>query len=282
MYLFQQSTDLQNLLQSVRGHNRKIGFVPTMGALHAGHLSLIRQSKAANSLTICSIFVNPTQFNDAADLEKYPRTPSQDIELLVKEACDVLFMPKVAEVYPKNIATKVSIDLGTLDQVLEGQFRPGHFAGVVEVVNRLLQLVTPDRLYMGQKDFQQFTIIQEMIQQLKLPVELIVVDIKREADGLAMSSRNVRLSTHFRAIAPTIFEVLQQTKVQINSKSIPALKSQATNILNACGLKTEYFEIVDGYTLANIETAEEHDYIVACVATWADDVRLIDNIILKR
>src|SRR5690606_30234513 len=147
------SEDLQNWLQSVRGHNRKIGFVPTMGALHDGHLSLIRRSKAADSFTVCSIFVNPTQFNEASDLEKYPRTPARDIGLLAGSACDALFMPTAAAIYPKDLDTSVNVRLDTLERVMEGQFRPGHFAGVVQVVNRLLQLVPPDPLYMGQNDW---------------------------------------------------------------------------------------------------------------------------------
>ncbi|MCB0634630.1 MAG: pantoate--beta-alanine ligase [Lewinella sp.] len=280
MYLFQRSVDLQNWLETVRGHNRKIGFVPTMGALHDGHLSLIRQSAAENSFTVCSIFVNPTQFNDASDLEKYPRTPGNDIELLVGSGCNALFLPTVEEVYPTDLDTSVSVDLHPLDTVMEGAFRPGHFAGVVQVVYRLLQLVQPDQLYMGQKDYQQLTIIREMIRQLELPVKLVMVPIRREPDGLAMSSRNVRLSPAFRAIAPVIHRILQQVKEQVDEKSVSELEAWAMQQLAEAGLRPEYFEIVDGNTLKAISSLSKTKSAVACMAAWAGDIRLIDNMIL--
>lgn len=282
MYLFQRSEDLQNWLHTVRGHNRKVGFVPTMGALHAGHLSLIRQSAEANNYTICSIFVNPTQFNDTTDLEKYPRTPARDIELLVNSSCDALFLPAVPEVYPADLDTGVNIDLGNLDTVLEGAFRPGHFAGVMQVVNRLLQLVQPDRLYMGQKDFQQQAIVGEMIRQLKLPVELVMAKIMREPDGLAMSSRNVRLSPEFRQKAPIIHEILLRIREEREERSVAEWKTWALRQLDEAGLKAEYVELIDGHTLQTVAAFKEAKYIVACIACWAGDVRLIDNMIVKR
>lgn len=278
MYLFKRSVDLQNWLQTVRGHNRKIGFVPTMGALHEGHLSLIDQSAQSNSFTICSIFVNPTQFNDPADLEKYPRTPARDIELLTASKCDALFLPEVGEIYPKGLDTQVSVDLDPLDKVMEGAFRPGHFAGVVQVVHRLLQLVKPDRLYMGQKDFQQKTIVGEMIRQLQLPVELVSVNIRRETDGLAMSSRNVRLSPEFRQKAPIIYRTLLQIKQDREEKTAAEWKHWAVQQLEQGGLRPEYVELVDGNSLQPIPTFRGSHYVVACVAAWAGDVRLIDNI----
>lgn len=280
MYLFQRSVDLQRWLKTVRGHNRKIGFVPTMGALHDGHLSLIRQSKAENSFTVCSIFVNPTQFNDPADLEKYPRTPGNDIALLEGVGCDALFLPTVAEVYPAGTDTSVSVNLHPLDTVMEGAFRPGHFAGVVQVVHRLLQLAQPDRLYMGQKDYQQLTIIREMIRQLKLPVELIMAPIRREADGLAMSSRNVRLSDEFRAKAPAIHRILEEVKEQQDEKTLADLQHWAIEQLKEAGLRPEYFEIVDGYNLQPVASLAKTKLAVACTAAWAGDIRLIDNLML--
>ncbi len=282
MYLFKRSEDLQNWLQTVRGHNRKIGYVPTMGALHEGHLSLIRQSSADNSFTVCSIFVNPTQFNDPSDLEKYPRTPGRDIELLVSSGCHALFMPDVDEVYPKDVDTRLQLDLGPLDQVMEGAFRPGHFAGVMQVVNRLLQLVLPDRLYMGQKDFQQQAIIGEMIRLLKLPVQLVMADIVREPDGLAMSSRNVRLTPEFRQKAPIIHEILLRIKQEKEEKSVAEWKAWALQELQQAGLKPEYVEIADGSTLQAVDSFKAARYIVACIASWAGEVRLIDNMIVKR
>lgn len=280
MYLFKRSVDLQNWLKTVRGHNRMIGFVPTMGALHDGHLSLIRQSQAENSFTVCSIFVNPTQFNDAADLEKYPRTPSNDITLLAGAGCNALFLPMVKEVYPPQVDTSVAVDLHPLDTVMEGAFRPGHFAGVVQVVHRLLQLVKPDRLYMGQKDYQQLTIIREMIRQLKLPVDLMMAPIRREADGLAMSSRNVRLSDEYRAKAPAIHRILEEVKEQQEEKTVADLQNWAIAQLTEAGLRPEYFEIVDGYTLQPVASVAETKLAVACTAAWAGDIRLIDNLVL--
>lgn len=282
MYLFKRSEDLQNWLQTVRGHNRKIGYVPTMGALHKGHLSLIRQSTAANSFTVCSIFVNPTQFNEPSDLEQYPRTPGRDIELLVNSGCHALFMPETDEVYPKDVDTRLQLDLGQLDQIMEGAFRPGHFAGVMQVVNRLLQLVRPDRLYMGQKDFQQQAIISEMIRRLKLPVELVMADIVREPDGLAMSSRNVRLSPEFRQKAPIIHEILLRIQQEQEEKSVAEWKAWALQELQGAGLKPEYVEIADGSSLQAVDSFKAARYIVACIAAWAGEVRLIDNMIVKR
>lgn len=281
MLLFQRSVDLQNWLHTVRGHNRKIGFVPTMGALHAGHLSLIQASRATDSYTVCSIFVNPTQFNEPSDLEKYPRTPGRDIELLVASGCDALFLPPVEEVYPEELDTSVSVELGALETVLEGEFRPGHFAGVVQVVHRLLQLVQPDRLYMGQKDYQQLTIIREMIRQLQLPVELVMVNIKREADGLAMSSRNVRLSPDFRRLAPVIYQTLLQVKQDWVEKTVPEWRAWALHRLEQAGLQPEYFEIIDGQSLQPVQAFKEAQSLLAVTAAWAGDIRLIDNVVVR-
>lgn len=279
MYVFKGSNDLQQYLRRLRSKDASIGFVPTMGALHEGHLSLIRQSQADNQFTICSIFVNPTQFNETSDLEKYPRTPGNDIAMLCGARCDVLFLPTVAEVYPAGLDTEVDVDLGQLDRVLEGKFRPGHFAGVVQVVRRLLNLVQPDRLYMGQKDYQQFTIIREMIRQLKLPVEIIMAPIVREPDGLAMSSRNTRLSPADRLAAPIIYKTLREARQLSKTKTPAAVRSWALEQLQTAGLRPEYFELVDGETLQPISALGDSDSAVACTAVWAGNVRLIDNVV---
>ena len=194
MFIFKKTEDLRNFLQQKNNVTHDVGFVPTMGALHEGHLSLIRMSKSSNSLCICSIFVNPTQFNQTADLQKYPRTTSKDISLLAKVGCDVLFLPDESEVYPSDLDTSVKIDMNGLDTVMEGEFRPGHFAGVMQVVKRLLDITQPTHLYMGQKDFQQFSIIKHMIKQLDMPVNLVMAPTVREENGLAKSSRNERLT----------------------------------------------------------------------------------------
>ena len=281
MLLLEKVSDLRDHLKNNRAAGRSIGFAPTMGALHEGHLSLIRQARAENDLSVCSIFVNPTQFNDPADLEKYPRTPDKDIAMLEKVGNDLLFMPAAAEIYPPGPITPLAVDFGQLDKVMEGKFRPGHFAGVAKVVKRLLDIVEPDRLYMGQKDYQQFAIIQHMINTLRLPAQLVMCPTVREADGLAMSSRNVRLAPAFRKRAPKIFRTLSMVK-QLKGNLPPAiLAARALDELTAAGLRPEYFEIVDGATLQPLRQWDEAATAVACTAAWAGEVRLIDNIILK-
>lgn len=257
-----------------------IGFVPTMGALHAGHISLIKSSLTNNDITVCSIFVNPTQFNDPADLAKYPRTYDADCKLLISGYCDVLFYPTVEEIYPKD-TIEVKVDLKGLDNVMEGIHRPGHFKGVVQVVHRLLDIVKPDRLYMGQKDFQQFTIIDHMIKVLHLPVELVMCPIAREHNGLAMSSRNERLSNEGRKQAGELFAVLSKV---LNLRKTHSPKQATTSLfaeLNHDPFKPEYIEIVDRYTLKPIDRWQEEGTQVICTAVWLEGVRLIDNIILN-
>lgn len=281
MYLFKGVKELRKQLRMLQTANRSFGFVPTMGALHDGHLALVRRSLAENSFTICSIFVNPTQFNEASDLEKYPRTPSKDIEMLLEVGCDILFMPFVSEVYPAEDYRKPSFDFGLLDNVMEGAFRPGHFAGVAQVVYRLLEIVEPTRLYMGQKDYQQFLIVREMIRQTGLSTQLAMHPIIREKDGLAMSSRNVRLEPGHRQKAGIIYEVLQKTKDQLSKKSIGQLKEWALEQLSVPGFRPEYFEIVDAETLQPVSSIDEEGQLIACTAVWAGGVRLIDNLFLQ-
>ncbi len=282
MFLHQTLSELQQYLNSRRRLGETIGFAPTMGALHSGHLDLIRHSKAHNACTVCSIFVNPTQFNDPKDLEKYPRTPDKDFQLLESVGTEVLFMPPVAEIYPPGLETTLQLELGQLDKVMEGAFRPGHFQGMAQVVKRLLDIVQPDRLYMGQKDFQQFSIVGHMIQQLGLPVELVMVPTVREADGLAMSSRNVRLSEEQRMAAPMIFQTLSWAKTQLGTLPIAEIEAEAMQRLSSLpDFRPEYFQIVDGRTLLPVVDPEGHEWIVACVASWVGEVRLIDNLELK-
>lgn len=281
MQLFKTVTALKTYLGTQRQKSKTIGFVPTMGALHQGHLSLIKQSKTDNDITVCSIFVNPTQFNESSDLDKYPRTPERDQNMLKSLQTDVLFMPSVEEVYPPEQKNQVSYDFGDLETVMEGQFRPGHFKGVAQVVKRLLDIVEPHCLYMGQKDFQQFAIIQNMLEQLNSPIKIIRCPIIREADGLAMSSRNVRLSTVHRKQAVLLHETLKMSKSMMSLYSPEEIKKQAMEKLKTGNFKPEYFEIVDAKTLANIANFNKAKNVVACTAVWAGDVRLIDNMILK-
>lgn len=281
MYLFKKVADLQRHLDRQRQIGKTIGFVPTMGALHIGHASLIRRSAADTDCTVCSIFVNPTQFNEANDLAKYPRTPEKDIALLIEAGCNLLFMPSVEEVYPNGEKSDLNLDFGKLDKRMEGEHRPGHFAGVAQVVNRLLKIVRPDQLFMGQKDYQQFAIVQEMIAQLKLPVKLVMCATVREADGLAMSSRNMRLTPEQRVLAPMIYQTLSDAKANIYSQFPADIQTAAMRALKVPGVEPAYFEIVDGKTLQPVLIVEDHEYVVACTAARLGDVRLIDNMVLK-
>lgn len=278
MLIFKKVTDLQRWLLS---QNAPIGFAPTMGALHEGHLELIRMAKREGCLAVASIFVNPTQFNDPRDLEKYPRTPEKDAALLVTADCDVLFIPSVEEVYPPGQNFTIDLDFRHLDKVMEGEFRPGHFKGMATVVHRLLDIVRPQRLYMGQKDYQQLSIVRDMIRQLQMPCELVMCPTVREADGLAMSSRNVRLSADMRRVAPVIHETLQWAKTALAAGRLSFdIQAEAMQKLADAGLRPEYFEIVDGVSLLPVKDRNASNFIVACTAAFAGEVRLIDNLLL--
>lgn len=281
MQLYTTVRNLQKPISQNKQNGQKIAFVPTMGALHAGHLSLVKKAKQHADLVVVSIFINPSQFNNQQDLLKYPRMLEQDANLLEQIDCEILFVPLASEVYPAGLNPELNLELGILDQVLEGEFRPGHFKGMLEVVYRLLDIVQPDILIMGQKDFQQFTLVFHMIRQLKIPVQLIIGETLRESDGLAMSSRNMRLSAEMRKIVPIIYQVLLELKNQLYISEIDDLLSRELEKLNASGLITDYLRIVDGISLEPVLNPKNHDCIVACVACWAGDVRLIDNLVLK-
>lgn len=256
---------------------RTVGFVPTMGALHPGHISLIEVCKLECEVTVCSIFVNPAQFNDPRDLALYPRTYEADVKMLAESGTDLLFFPSVEEIYPTDFVP-VEVDLGGLDLVMEGLHRPGHFTGVVRVVHRLLDIIRPDKLFMGQKDLQQFTIIRRMIDQLKMPVKLVICPITREYHGLAMSSRNRRLSPEGKAAAGLIYKVLMFGKTKRASLSPAETMSACLEKLRQAGLTPEYFEIVDPETLQPVtQWPEIGKRCVACTAVWLEGVRLIDN-----
>ena len=274
---------LREELKFLRSEHKTIGFAPTMGALHDGHMSLMNASNIENDITVCSIFVNPTQFNETSDLEKYPRTLEADEKLLKKNNVDIVFAPNVNEVYPKDLNTHLDIDFQGLDEEMEGEFRPGHFAGVAQVVKRLLDIVEPDALYMGQKDFQQFSIIQFMLEYYNIPTKLRVVPIMRESHGLAMSSRNVRLTIQHRKAAQEIYKTLKYVKRNKYKRSCRELEEYAMNRLAKVeGFNPEYFTIADGRSLKKIDHVRDSDYVVACTAVWAGEVRLIDNMILRK
>ncbi len=259
--------------------SKKIGFVPTMGALHKGHVSLIGIAKAENDVVVCSIFVNPTQFNDPKDLEKYPRPLEEDERMLQEAKCDVLFIPAVVEMYPNNDYSLLKEDFGMLDKVMEGKSRPGHFAGMITIVSKLFDAVKPNNTYFGSKDFQQLTIVKHYIKKHKLPITIRPCPIIREADGLAMSSRNRLLSAEERKHAILISQTLFKVKEQWGKKTVAELKDFVNSEFNRDGfLKLDYFEIADAETLEPVNEVKQN--VVACIACYDGKIRLIDNIML--
>jgi pantoate--beta-alanine ligase len=257
-----------------------IGFVPTMGALHQGHITLCTQCKAENDLTVCSIFINPTQFNNAVDFEKYPKTIEADIDMLEKNRCDLLFLPPVNEIYPPD-TVKDTYNLGYLETVLEGKYRPGHFQGVCQVVDRLLRIVQPDTLYLGQKDYQQCMVIKKLVSLKNFHTGIRISETIREADGLAMSSRNTRLNPTERKQAVKIFETLTFIKHHIKPGSLEKIKQEATAYLNGNGFKVDYVEIADASDLALLRDWDAKTKLVILIAAYLNEVRLIDNLLVE-
>lgn len=279
MKIFKTIRETQEYIPEMKSQGKSVGFVPTMGALHKGHLSLLRRANLETDLSATSIFVNPIQFNNPEDLAKYPRTLESDIVKLEEMECDILFNPDVDEMYPEPVLDRY--DFGHLDKVLEGKYRPGHFNGVAVVVKKLFDVLMPDRAYFGMKDYQQLRIIQAMVEKLDLPVEIIPCETIRENDGLAMSSRNVRLSAHERSIAPVIYRVLQDVKNKTGKTSVVEAETWAINQLNKYEeIEVEYFKIVDAKSLLPVGDWNDVDSAVACTAAYLGNVRLIDNIIL--
>ena len=253
-----------------------------MGALHEGHISLVNASNSHSDITVVSVFVNPRQFNDPQDLKKYPRPIEEDIHKIYDAHTHVLFLPEVEDVYPFAHDIDLKFEEGTLGNVMEGKFRPGHFKGVADVVFRLLKLVEPHKLFLGQKDFQQVAIIRKLISDQKMPVEVVVCPTLREANGLAMSSRNLRLSRESRDKAGIIYETLANAKQFFEMGiSLRSIEEDAMTIFRELHMEPEYFEIVDGHTLQPVQHPDDADYVVACTAVKVDGIRLIDNLILK-
>ncbi len=277
MKVFSSIKETISYLEQQRITEKSIGFVPTMGALHDGHLALMRRAKKENDLLVVSIFVNPVQFNNADDLKKYPHTPEEDTKKLESIHCDLLFAPNAEEMYPETVTKQY--DFGQLDKVMEGAFRPGHFSGVAIVVKKLFDIIRPDRSYFGEKDFQQLTIIKKMVAMEKIQVEIIPCPIVREPDGLAMSSRNRLLSAEERKVAPFIYKTLQEAKRRRNHLCANQLKQMIINIFEGNEqFRLEYFDIVNDETLQPIDGWNDKIGTVACVAIWLGSVRLIDNI----
>jgi pantoate--beta-alanine ligase len=283
MILLKKAIDLRNYLDIQRTQGKKYGFVPTMGALHEGHISLLDSSKKVDEITVCSIFVNPTQFNDPADFEKYPITLEKDITMLETAGCDILFLPPLAEMYPKGTNPVLHYDLGYLETILEGRYRPGHFQGVCMVVHRLLEIVKPDNLYIGQKDYQQCMVIKKLIDLIGLRnlVKLNISPTLRNTDGLAMSSRNMRLNDEERKKATAIYQTLCYIKDKLNNGSLLQLKEKATVMLTDKGFKVDYVEIADADNLQLVDQWDGKQKLVALAAAHLDNVRLIDNIVLN-
>ncbi len=277
MKVFNFIVDVQRFVEEKHNLGLKIGFVPTMGALHEGHLSLINRAKKDNDIVVCSVFVNPIQFNNPADLEKYPRTPEKDIEKLEQAGCDAVFMPTAEEMYPNKVEDHY--DFGDLERVMEGACRPGHFNGVAIVVRKLFEIVTPNRAYFGEKDFQQLAIINKMVSNLNMNLEIVPCPIVREKDGLAMSSRNVRLNEAERAIAPKIFATLNDSITKKDVMSPAEMKNYALKkYAEIKEFDVEYVEITDEINLKSIENWDECDHARIFVALQLGPVRLIDNV----
>ena len=278
MILFKKGDELKKYLIKQASIGHTIGFVPTMGALHEGHLSLIRAAKEKTDLVVCSIFVNPTQFNDQQDYLHYPKTIDQDIFLLEKSTCDVLFLPDVQEIYPDSYLP-LHYELGSLETLLEGKYRPGHFQGVCQVVDRLLAIVSPSFLFLGQKDYQQCMVIEKLISIQQYPTQLYIVPTMREASGLAMSSRNLRLSEEDRIKATAIYTGLTSIQSRLKTGLVQQLCDEvASNLIRSGFEKVDYISIANAQTLEPIEEWDGQTPLVALAAAFLSGVRLIDNI----
>ena len=283
MKLIQTISELRSELQAVRKQGKSIGLVPTMGALHEGHLQLVRRTVSENDVCIVSVFVNPTQFNDKGDLERYPRNIKADAALLEQAGCAAAFAPSPEEMYSAEEMNRTfEFDFGGLDTVMEGKYRPGHFNGVVQVVSKLFSLVTPDRAYFGEKDFQQLAIIRRMVRLMGFGIEIVGCPIVREESGLALSSRNALLTPEQKKLAVNISAVLKESTQFALETSVRELHDAVIAAINRHdGLQVEYFSIVDGDTLQEINRWDESDYVVGCITVYCGKIRLIDNIRYK-
>ena len=280
MLVVETISQLRSYLAQARAEGKSVGLVPTMGALHEGHASLVERSVAENGVTVVSVFVNPTQFNDKGDLERYPRTLEADCQLLERLGADCVFAPSVEEVYPEE-DTRV-FDFTPLDKVMEGVYRPGHFNGVAQIVSKLFMYVEPDRAYFGEKDFQQLAIIREMVRQMQFKLEIVGCPIVREHDGLALSSRNALLTDEQRHTALAISKALFASVEYAKNHTLAETKQMVEQaIADTEGLELEYYEVVDGDTLQPVSQWDDAPYIVGCITVYCGKVRLIDNIRYK-
>ena len=283
MIIYKKPGELQDLLEKKKIEKHQIGFVPTMGALHAGHLSLVNEAKKQNKIVVCSIFVNPTQFNDPEDFKKYPITLEKDILMFEEAGCNVLFIPSVQDIYPNGVDHLKHYELGFLETVLEGKFRPGHFQGVCQVMHRLLEIVLPVDLYLGQKDYQQCMVIKKLIELIGLNdrIKVNICPTLREDDGLAMSSRNTRLLPDDREKAATISAALRYIKENLKAGDAKKIKDEAKEMLLQKEFRIDYIEIADADTLELVENWNGKQKIVALAAAFLNGVRLIDNMVIN-
>lgn len=274
-------SELKSLISGYKQENKTVGLVPTMGALHAGHKSLVDRARKENDIVVVSVFVNPTQFNNKQDLATYPRTEERDCALLEAAGCDVVFMPAVEEVYPEP--DNRQFDLGAVAEVMEGAHRPGHFNGVAQIVSKLFGFVEPDRAYFGEKDFQQIAVIRKMVQLEGFKLQIVACPIKREDDGLALSSRNVRLTAEQRQLAPNIYRVLKESCNFAKSHTVAETEKFVVDSLNALPqMEVEYYSIVDALTMQPVSDWADADSITGCITVYCEEVRLIDNIAYKK
>jgi pantoate--beta-alanine ligase len=278
MIIFKHLAEIRSYLSEKKSGGVSIGFVPTMGALHCGHLSIIEKVKKEGCLVVCSIFVNPAQFNNREDLEKYPRDISKDSILLEKSGCDILFIPETNEIYPDGLEERITLNLGKLGNILEGKFRPGHFEGVATIVKKLFDIIQPDKAYFGEKDYQQLLVIKKLVNYFNLKIQIVSCPIIREDDGLAMSSRNQLLSPDERKEAPFIYKTLIQVKEKARIIGVPEIKDFVMKkFTHNTAFRLEYFEIADSRRLSPLISWEESKEPLACIAAFLGSVRLIDN-----
>ncbi len=279
MKIYTTIDEIQHYLKTQLSDQATIGFVPTMGALHEGHLSLLKKARSENKIVVCSIFVNPIQFNNKEDFDKYPQTIDNDIQYLENANCDILFHPSVNEMYPEKIMKE--FDWGELDKILEGKFRPGHFNGVGIVLEKLFNIIKPHRAYFGEKDYQQLLITKKLVNLLNLSVQIITCSTVREKDGLAMSSRNMRLTDEERQIAPVVYQILLQAKEQVKKESVDEIKRWVIKELQKYPVTLDYFEIADAENLRFISNWKESTNSIALIAWYLGKIRLIDNIYIS-
>lgn len=281
MILFKDPELLASYLDTLQEKNTKIGFVPTMGALHAGHISLLEQSKQDTSLTVCSIFINPTQFNDKGDFDKYPVTLEADIDKIESVGTDILFLPAAASLYTNGTENLEKYEIGYLETVLEGKFRPGHFQGVCQVMSRLLKIIAPHKLFMGQKDYQQSLVVQQLLKTMKAETTMVVSPTLREMNGLAMSSRNMRLTETERNKAGDIYQTLLYVKENLKPGKLHSLQNDARSLLSRSGFTVDYLEFADAGDLTLVDTWNGEQRLVTLIAVFIRNVRLIDNMVVS-